>query len=241
MRYATLGLLFGIALSGCATMAAPPPPAYHPVGNRHFMSPTPAIQMIDYSSGTPVTRYWASLPQAQVRQQLSLPLESATIEQISTTGTATFLPVSATFARGVYRVTYFYYRTRSEPCMTPSAGNLFSGIGIRMTANITTQRAGLNLTNLMGLAAAADRNEARGQLTIEAFGISSGTSSITPYLQASSGLTVEGLRKAIESFGVVKAIVDTPSVELTPYQLYIEGPRPEDCLTALSTAVATPG
>jgi hypothetical protein len=99
-----------------------------------------------------------------------------------------------------------------------------------MTAEITTTKSGVSLASLMGLAAAVDQNHARGQLTIEAFGVASGSSSIAPYLQASSGLTVEGLRKAVESFGVIKAIIDTPSVELTPYYVYVEGTNPSACM-----------
>ncbi len=223
-----------LTLGGCATLASAPE-EFIPAGSpRTFLSPTPAIKTTIYSSGAPVDRYWASFTQDEIRSLLSLPIERVTVEQIATNGSASLLPASGSFSRGVYRVTYYYYRSRSEPCPNAAAGNLFSGIGIRMTADVTTTKGGVSLSNLMGLAAAVDRNHARGDLTIEAFGVASGSASITPYLQASSGLTVEGLRKAIESFGVIKAIIDTPSVQLTPYYVYVEGPTPATCMVAQS-------
>lgn len=231
---AALGAALG--LSACATMGAPPPsPMVAPSAGRTFLSPTPALTVTTYETGQPVTRYWQAVPQDEVRMLLSLPVESAVIEEITTSGGMNLLGSGINLRKGRYRATYYYYRTRSQRCSTqPAHGNVFTGIGIRITADIETTQAGVNIADLMGLAAAAQRGAARGQLSIEAIGISSSTSSITPYLQASSGLTVDGLRKAVESFGVVKAIADTPSVSLTPYTVYLEAQDPEGCIAALS-------
>ena len=196
-----------------------------------FVVPVPSSQTEVIVGGVPTKIYWASMSQDDIRRALSLQLEEAVVEQIATDGTATLLPASAEFKKGSYRVTYMYFKTRSAPCPNAAAGNMFSGIGIRMTANVTTRKGKASLGDLMGLAASLSRNEASGSLKIQTFGVSSGATSITPYLSSTNSLTPEGMQKAIESFGVIKAIIDTPSVQLTPYDLYIEGPTPQLCGT----------
>jgi len=216
-------------LSGCATM--PSPVMVHPESRPVFLSPVPSSRTELIVNGAPVMTYWASMTQTDVRNALSLQFEEAVVEQIATDGTATLLPASGEFRKGSYRVTYMYFKTRSAACPNAAAGNLFSGIGIRMTANVTTRKGKASLGDLMGLTASLSRNEARGSLKIQTFGISSGTASITPYLSSTNSLTPQGMQKAIESFGVIKAVIDTPSVQLTPYDLYVEGPTPLLCTT----------
>lgn len=233
--YTKVVITAALVMTGCQTMPRATPSPVTPAADRTFLTPSPALSVTTYDSGQPVTRYWESIPQDEIRRLLNIPVESAVIEEVTSSGGATLLGSGVNLRKGRYRATYYYYKTKSERCSSnPEHGNIFSGIGIRITADIETTQSGVNIADIMSLALAANRGAARGQLTIEAIGISSSTTSITPYLQAASGLTVDGLRRAVESFGVVKAIAETPSVHLTPHSVYIQARDPEGCFAALT-------
>ncbi|MDP3405594.1 MAG: hypothetical protein Q8S03_12940 [Brevundimonas sp.] len=202
------------------------------VGPITYLAPTPAGRFVDDSVEPPAWRRWNQTDQERVRALLrSTVRESAVIEISDDEGNFSVLPLTASFRRGRYRVTYFYYKARAERCSSnPSHGTIYSGVGVRVTANIVTSRNGVSIGDLMGLSAGFANNRANGNIEIEAIGIGSEGTSIGPYLSASGNLSIEGIRRAVESFGVVKAVSETQGIVLEPHHLWIQAADSAGCL-----------
>ena len=198
-----------------------------------MLTPTPASNAILDLNGKKTT--WGALTPQEIRGALDLQDENVEIEKYDFKGNLSSLPVNANFGKGSYRVTYYYYRFRNQTCFPddPASGGVAVGIGIRVTAEIKTLKSGVAITGLLPLSAAAESQKVKGTLRIEAIGIASGTSSITSYLAGTSDVTPEGIRKAVESFGVVKAVAETPNVSLSPNYLFVQSDDVRACVNAL--------
>lgn len=199
---------------------------------RNYLTPTPAENVtITGQGGVARVVRWASLTQDQVRGLLDQGDENVTIEQSNSDGGVTFLSSGATAKRGAYRVTYYYYRYRNQPCGTgtPPRSAVAVGIGVKVTAEIVTKKDAINVSDLIPLAIAANREYLSGRMRAQSFGLTGGTGNIASYLEASGGVNAETIRKAVESFGVVKALVETTGVTLSPNYLFIEGPDQQAC------------
>jgi len=208
-------------------LAAPASPAFAQAAvYQEFSASQVSTTFTDYSGGSPKPVYWATLSQDQIKALLSYNSESAFVEQLSASGRFTMAPVTIGVKGATYRVTYYFIKARPEPCSpNPKHGTVYSGVGVRVVADIQDLSGGVQLTNLLAIAASAEASRVKGRLQISAIGLSSGpgSPSITPYLStSSSGLTADGLRKAVESFGVVKAVTDAKDIVLTPYDLIIQ-------------------
>lgn len=220
---------------------APQIAATVPETGRVYFTPTPAGTVRVVRNGRQTDVHWNTLSQDEVRGLLENVDEQVTIEQIDTRGGVTALPVSARLERGTYRVTYYTYKYTNIPCRenAPDQGGIAVGVGLKVTATVLTNKAGVDLTDLVPLAIAYSRNEVRGSLRVQAFGIATGNSSIGSYLSATSGLSPESIKKAVESFGVVKAVVETEGVTLRPNWLFMETPDKPGCLASLTPTTAS--
>lgn len=225
---------------GQAAHAVPAPTATTPAGPvRVPLVPTPARSVILAGDNPPTTVSWASLSQERIRSLLDLSDEDVTFEQVDTSGHASFLTSGANLQRGRYRITYYYYRYRNEPCVPddPLSGAAAVGVGIRVIANVETNKSGLNLGQLIPLAMAADRNQVSGKISVQVVGITSGTTSLQTFLQGTGGgLTMDTVRNALASLSVVKAVADTSSVTLSPNYMWIEPTSPGQCLNRINAA-----
>jgi hypothetical protein len=219
--------------------AAWTPPGTNPQSassSRIMLTPTPARKFTDYAaSGVATDIIISTLSQDQLRPYLDQIDESVTVEMVNTDGSLTSLPVSASMRKGTYRVTYYWYRYRNEPCLPNNIGGnaIAIGVGIRVTATVRTSKAGVNISQIIPLAVAVSRERASGNLRVQAHGIASGSSSVSTYLNAAAGLSPDSIRNAVESFGVVKAISETSNVTLSPNYLFIDGPNPQACAAAV--------
>lgn len=205
---------------------------------RRYFTPTPAstVRIIDAVTGKPTDVYWATLTQEDVRRLYDGSDEQVELEQLDIDGSAQALPVTAEIKKATYRVKFYSYRYRTQPCAenSPGAGGIAVGTGMRITAEVTVTKASANITGLMGLSAAVQAGHAKGRIRIQTFGIASGTSSINSYLAVSATqLTPETIQKAVEALGVIKAVADTPSVTLSPNYLFVESPDNTKCLADL--------
>lgn len=205
---------------------------------RLMLTPTPAetVTITGTGGGTQTVR-WASLNQTQIKTLLDQTDEHVTVEQINADGGVTFLSSGLTAKKGSYRVTYYYYRFRNQPCAagSPGQGAIAVGIGVRVTAEIATSKAGINVSDLIPLAVAASREHLSGRMRAQSVGLTGGTGAISSYLEASGGVNADTIRKAVESFGVVKALLETTGVTLSPNYLFVESSDPQKCLDDLNT------
>jgi len=229
-------LVLGLALAGCATMAEMDVALPGEEGDRLALAPTAVDDETLLWGGQSVR--WDSLEQDDIRAVLNNIEEEVTVEEINSAGQLSLLSQTAGLRRGRYRVTYAWRRFRSQACdpQNPAAGSLAIGVVMTVVADVTTTAGNVNLSGLLPLATALERNHVQGRLRVVSYGISSGSASITPYLQSASALTPDAIRRAVESFGVVKAVADTPSVVLAPVFLFMDAQDQDACLQHLRGA-----
>lgn len=78
-------------------------------------------------------------------------------------------------------------------------------IGLRIKADFTSLKAGLNLTNLYGLGLAAQTGGITGTLSVQSLGITG--KSITPLIPMPSEISVSSIQNAIQSAATMKAMI----------------------------------
>lgn len=201
------------------------------LSGRQYFTPTPAGDVMVSTASGPVKLN--SLSQADLVKMLALTDESVRIEQLDASGNVTSVVVGASVNKGYYRITYTFYRYLNVPCAagTPGSGGIAIGVGMQVSAVVKSTKTNVSVGGPIPLAFAANLNRVSGSLHIQVAGMASGTGSIQSFL-ASSGTSLdpEGIRKAVESLGVVKAVFETPSVTLAPHFLYVESDDIGKCL-----------
>jgi hypothetical protein len=200
------------------------------VSGRQYFTATPA-------TGAPLNvstwKTFGEVPAEKLGSLLSEVDESVQIEQLDASGNVTSPIAGGSVKKGFYRVSYYYYRYRNIPCTagTPGSGGIAVGAGLRVTATISSLKSNVSVSGFMPLAAAAELSKISGKLRVQSSGIASGTGSISSYLSAASDLNPEAIRKAVESFGVVKAVFETTNLTLTPNYLFVESEDIGKCLS----------
>ena len=202
------------------------------LGGRQYFTPTPAGQVVVEFDGAQTT--FGAIDSTKMGTFLSQVDESLEIEQFDASGTGTTPIAGGSVNKGNYRVTYYYYRYRTVPCPGgPGSGGIAIGVGLRVTATFKSVKTNVSVSGFMPLAIAASASKISGKIRIEQSGISSGTGAISSYLSGASDMSPESIRKAVESFGIVKAVFETPSLTLTPYYLFVESNDIGKCLAPL--------
>lgn len=239
---APTALDFAINESGGGAAWTPPgtkpDKSINTLSGRKYFTPTPAdkVKVFDPTTREPKEVYWAGLTQAEIVKLYDGTDEQVELEQVDVHGTASALPLTAEIKKSSYRVKYYYYRYRTQPCAegTPGDGGIAIGTGLRITADVRVMKANANITGLMGLSSAVEGGQVKGKIRIQTFGLASGSQSVNTYMVASAtDLSPEAIRKAVESFGVVKAVSDTGNVTLSPNYLFVESDNITKCLADL--------
>ncbi|WP_155913690.1 hypothetical protein [Asticcacaulis sp. AC466] len=202
---------------------------------RQYFTPTPAGD-VQISLPTGRTTLGA-LDSAQLSKVFDIVDESVQIEEINADGSIVSPVAGGTIKKGFYQVTYYYYRYTTVPCArgAPGSGGIAIGSGLRVTAVLSSAKSNVSVSGFMPLALAASNNRVQGHLRVQAFGIGSGTNTISSYLSGASDLNPETIRKAVESFGVVKAVFETSNLTLSPNYLFVESDDIGKCLADLAT------
>lgn len=234
---------FGItllALGGCATLThgtAPPPPyieeGVHRVVLVEAFEVPKVIRVVD---GQQQEVFWESLTEPERRARLPLTDTVVMIERQNTDGSFSFAPVSASAGKGVYRVSFAYMKYRNEACQPdrPEAGTVRIGVGLRVSATITTRTAGLNLGGLLPFAFSFQNKRMSGELTIKTIGIVSPSSVLSGYLRQGVGLTEESIVQAMESMAVAKAILEDNDTRSVPHAMAIVETTPGACQAVIA-------
>jgi hypothetical protein len=79
----------------------------------------------------------------------------------------------------------------------------YVGVGLRMTATVFVKEAGVDLSSLYGLGAAAEQKKISGSLLVETLGVTG--PDISPLLPWPSEINVSSIQNAIQSIATVKA------------------------------------
>lgn len=201
---------------------------------RYYLTPT-IITKVPFviKDGNLQNVYWQSLSDSEIKSELALVHENTEVFQKTTDGKFEILANKATAKKGVYNTVYYYYVFKNYSCGGLADGVVAVGVGMRVIAGVKTTKANVDVSNLIPLAVSVDQNDLSGQLSVEGIGLTSANGNISSYLSSAGTLNEENIRKAVESFGIVKAVLGTTQLKLTPHALWIMAPDANKCSSVL--------
>jgi hypothetical protein len=101
---------------------------------------------------------------------------------------------------------------------------IYVGIGLRLTASLTTRKAGINLSNLPAIAASVEAEKSSGSLTMQTLGVYN--QQVASTFPIPSELNTTAIQNALVSLGAVKAIVYDRDTGTRPRVTGIYNPLP---------------
>lgn len=221
----TVLLLF----AGCATNTAPVPSSAIPVGATDWVvmdppRPSPRVTYPDPATGSDVTKAWAQLTNAEIFRILSNTRSEISIGRFESGGKVTYLVAQATGEVGTYRVimdyTPYMVADAIDPATKQKIGDARVGVGLRLTATVTTTKADVNLGSLLALGVAANLKQIRGTMTVESLGIRLAGSG-GPIL---SNTTIDetSIQKTLEAIAVIQSKITDATTHLDPQVLWVK-------------------
>lgn len=177
------------------------------------------VEIFDSSSKSRVVRDWEQLSTAEQMLNLSLLESQVTISSVDDDGSLSYIPGKATRGKGRYLVTIEMSRYRTEDVLDNGRllGMAKVGVGLRLTAEISTAKSGIDLSGLLPFAIAFERNEIRGSINAQIIGIVA--TDISKYFLNQTSLDRTSIERAIESFGSIRVIMDNSETKFRPHLL----------------------
>jgi hypothetical protein len=146
----------------------------------------------------------------------------ATVKKIDNSAEASFGPATLSGEQGSYTITMDYGKFTTLKILngTTCAGFAKVGIGMRVTAQITTFKAGVDISSLFGLGLAAKTNQLRGQLSIDVIGMESGK--ITDLITLPVDISEASIQTALQSMSAIKSKIYEDDTRLYPQILAVK-------------------
>ena len=231
----TCGLLAGAAFAAAkpgGVSAGGAVPVAGPDGYRDFVPidpmPSPKITYYD-PSGNPVTKAWAELSTAEIAGKRLCNIHTEiSVARRDTSGNLTYLVAKATAEAGDYRVVMDYSQYVPESVVDPVSGREIGqgrvGVGMRMSADIHTTKAGIDLGSIFALGVAASTSKLRGSLTVDIIGVSS--SDIGNLVVTNATIDASSVQKTLEGMAAIKVKIPEAGTTLTPQLLAVKPTKP---------------
>lgn len=227
VKIATVCVL--LLLFGCATTETPVPITAIPKGATDWviMDPplrSPRITFPDPATGDDVTKAWVQLTNEQILNLLSNTHSEISIGKFSADGKVTYLVADATAEKGTYQVIMDYTPYIVEDAVDPKSGTKIGdarvGVGLRLTAKVTTNKANINLSSLLALGVAASLDQLKGTMTVDTIGIRIAGSG-GPILSNTS-IDETSILKTLEALAVIQSKVADSSTHLDPQVIWVK-------------------
>jgi hypothetical protein len=226
-RFAILVVSAALFFGGCSQNPKPnsdvPPNCTQVLNEWQPTDPLPS-KKVTYTdcSGNDVTVAWAQLDNEKIRKLLPNINAEISVAKLDLSGNITYLVAKASAGSGDYRVTMDYSQYLLEPVIDSKTKTEVGlgriGVGMRMTADIHTIKADINLGSLFALGVAASMNKLRGTLRVDIFGIES--NDVGNLIMLPSTLDEGSIQKTLESMAAIKAKISESN--LTPYILAVK-------------------
>lgn len=225
-----IATIFGLLiLSGCATNKTDVPITSIPKGATDWiiMDPplrSPRITFPDPETGKDVTKAWVQLSNEQILNLLSNTHSEISVGKFSENGKVTYLVAEATAEKGTYQVIMDYTPYIVEDAVDPASGMKIGdarvGVGLRLTAKVTTRKANINLGSLLALGVAASLDQLQGTMSVDTIGIRIAGSG-GPIL---SNTTIDetSILKTLEALAVIQSKVADSSTHLDPQVIWVK-------------------
>jgi hypothetical protein len=186
--------------------------------------PSNIVTFNDPTTGDEITRAWAMLSNTRILELLGALHSDISVGKYDVNGSLTYLVGKATTSVGNYRVIFDYIQYKPEKVFDPTTKKELGygriGIGMRMTADIKTFSANVDLSSLFALGIAAATNKLTGKLSVDIYGISS--KDVQQLFITSTSIDETSIQKTLESMAVIKSKVYDSATKLTPYILAVK-------------------
>lgn len=233
MKIQTAAILLSAMLVSCCSSTSVDLAAINlggPNGYVEFIpqdpQPSPLITYYD-NTGAKVTKAWTQLSNVQILNILSGTHAQISVGKFDASGNLTYLVAKGTGATGTYRVIMDYCDYVTET-VTDEAGQKIGqgrvGVGLRLTADITTSSANIDLGSLLALGVAASANQARGTMTVDSIGIRI-AGNAGPIL-SNSTIDETGIQKTLEAIAVIQSKIADSTTTLDPQVLAVKPEKP---------------
>ena len=134
------------------------------------------------------------------------------VKQFDAAGNVSFPIAAISMSGGHYEVYVDYAKYRTD---RTDEYIIQSGIGIRMKANIFTLESGLDVSNLYGIAAAAEQKKLSGTLRFETIGI--GGKQISTLIPLPSEISMQSIMNSMQAAAAIKSnLYDIENVKIYP-------------------------
>ena len=100
---------------------------------------------------------------------------------------------------------------------------VYVGVGLRLTARLTTLKSGINLGNLIAIGAEAEANALSGTLVVQTLGVSGET--ISTALPMPNELSQASIQNAIQALGTMKAKLYDNNTRIEPRVVGLYNPN----------------
>jgi hypothetical protein len=143
-------------------------------------------------------------------------LSSVTIYQTNKEGTLTLLGNSITAKNTTYKVIYDFTQTQTILlCIKNDSIKQSIGIAVRMIAEITTKKRGIDLSDIFKLSLNAEKEKISGSLTVRSVGISS--QKVNQSIPTTTDLSPASIASALQTIATIKSSIYDQDTRITPY------------------------
>ncbi|WP_299113043.1 hypothetical protein [uncultured Winogradskyella sp.] len=139
-------------------------------------------------------------------------LSSVTVYKTNREGSLTLIGNSISAKDETYKVIYDFSQTQT---IEGDSIKKSIGVAVRMIAEITTSKRGLDLTNLFKLSVDAEKENISGSLTVRSIGISS--QKVNQSIPTTTDLSPASIATALQTVATIKSSIYDNETRITPY------------------------
>lgn len=184
---------------------------------------SPRVTFPESSTGKDITRAWVQIPNKDKLNMLNNTRAEISVGQVNASGEFSYLVAKSTGSIGNYRVIMDYTPYLVDSIISSSTnkkiGDARVGLGLRLTADITTKTADINLSSLMALGVAAKLNQIEGSMYVDTIGIRIENSGI---ILSSTTIDETSILKALETLAVMQSKIGDKTTYLEPQFIWVK-------------------
>lgn len=229
------------ALSGCATIDIPKETLDQSIVRMiptEIPTPIKTIEVYDDAQGKRIEKDVLSMKSADIRARLTSTETFIAVDKRDTSGSLTYLGAGGKVSKGTYRVTFDYVNYTNQNIAfngdekNTAIGNI--GVGLRITADLTTSEDGVDLSGLIPIGLAAQDRKVSGHLNFRVYGMSN--DKIALAVPATAILDVSSIQKSFEAAAAVRILFGLEETKLEPYLIGVANIKPAESKKALKAA-----
>jgi hypothetical protein len=193
------------------------------------IDPLPVAKVEVFNGISIKEEYWAKLNAETKRKALPNQASAVSVTKSDYSGKIEFLGSSVSGDIGSYKVVMDYMKYRVESIYDTSSGEYLGvgkvGVGLRITADIKTSSAGINLASLLSIGAEAKAGNLSGGIVVDVIGIDS--KDVTNLLPLTSEIDQSSIQSALQSLASIKTKIFEEGVEITPHLVALKQAKPD--------------